>query len=492
MAARPTPAAQSYDSAPTAAAAEDPLVPETPAVAADSFLVPSGEAGTPTSAAQEAATVPAEADVTAAVMPAPSATTALRPGDIIVGSDNATLGEPVERTTATPAAAPRTAVVRSSQPSGGLSWLIWLIGSGIAVIAGVIYFARRYKEGFGSVAVGAPAGPKRRRREKRDTVAEPKSLSRDDMDYTVEETAAVGSAFSLDADLGLGSGLSDSDDIDVAQDFGFSTTSDLAGDLDLMLPEGAEDEPEAQPTDIIEPHLPRMHSILESEVLPNTGDDYDLSMIVDATQQTFEDTDVTEKDLFAVPVSQSASNEETGSFTINDDIGTRLIEQDYEKEHAATQTVDADIARAALELSDRMDEADDEALADSGMDLEALGLDFELPAEEELSDLDDTGINTGLTAKLQADEMPAGEDDLCDATVLMDETEAEDMEVTAQMPVRARADDTVEQTARLPGRDADDSDFLDELTAELQRAGNDATVEMDVESGRVNTKKRIG
>ena len=133
-----------------------------------------------------------------------------------------------------------------------------------------------------------------------------------------------------------------------------------------------------------------------------------------------------------------------------------------------------------------------ESLADSGMDLEALGLDFELPAEEELSDLDDTGINTGLTAKLQADEIPAGEDDLCDATVLMDETEAEDMEVTAQMPVRARADDTVEQTARLPGRDADDSDFLDELTAELQRAGNDATVEMDVESGRVNTKKRIG
>ena len=319
-------------------------------------------------------------------------------------------------------------------------------------------------------------------------MAEPKSLSHDEMDYAVEETAADGNAFSLDADLGIGSGLSESDDIDVAQDFAFSTTSDLAGDLDLLLPEGAEDEPEANPTDIIAPHLPKMHSILESEVLPDSGDDYDLSMIVDATQQTFEDTDITERDLFAVPIAETNQAEEPRSFTISDDIGTRLIEEDYEKEHAATQAVDADIARAALELSERMDEMGDADLFDLSMDLESLGLDLKLPAGEELTDLDDTGINTDLVADPQADAA-LDDDDLFDVSVLMG---PDDTDVTAETSAQDQADETSEQTGRFPGRGVDDSDLLEELTVESQRAGNDATVEMDVESGRVNTKKRIG
>lgn len=488
-ATNPTPAAQTYNSGLTAAAAEDPFVPETPPVADDSVIAPFAEPGEPASAAQEPPVVPAGSDVGAVELPPVPAAAALRPGDVIVGNDNGAASEPVERTAATPAAAPRTAIVRSSQPTGGLSWLIWLIGSGIALIAGVVYIARRYKAGFGSVAVGAPAKPERHSRgENQGAVAEPKSLSHDEMDYAVEETAADGNAFSLDADLGIGSGLSESDDIDVAQDFAFSTTSDLAGDLDLLLPEGAEDEPEANPTDIIAPHLPKMHSILESEVLPDSGDDYDLSMIVDATQQTFEDTDITERDLFAVPIAETNQAEEPRSFTISDDIGTRLIEEDYEKEHAATQAVDADIARAALELSERMDEMGDADLLDLSMDLESLGLDLKLPAGEELTDLDDTGINTDLVADPQADAA-LDDDDLFDVSVLMG---PDDTDVTAETSARDQADETSEQTGRFPGRGVDDSDLLEELTVESRRAGNDATVEMDVESGRVNTKKRIG
>lgn len=489
-AASPKPAAQIYNSDPTAAAAEDSLVPETPAVADDSVIAPPAESGRPASKALEPAVVPAGSDVASLELRPVPAATALRPGDVIVGSDNGMAGEPDERTATLPAAAPRTAVVRSNQPTGGLSWLIWLVGSGIALVAGVVYFARRYKAGFESVAVGAPAKPERHsRRENQGAAAEPKSLSHAEIDYAVEETTENGSAFSLDADLGIGSGLSDSDDIDVAQDFAFSTTSDLTGDLDLLLPEGAEDEPEANPTDIIAPHLPKMHSILESEVLPNPGDDYDLSMIVDATQQTFEDTDITEKDLFAVPVEETKPAEKQGSLTIGDDIGTRLIEEDYEKEHAATEAVDAGIARAARDLSDRMDETADADLLDFSMDLESLGLELELPAEEELTDLDDTGINTGLIAESKADAAP-DDDDLFDVSVLMG---PDDMDVTAEMPARDQADGTSEQTGPFPGRGVDDSDSNAELTAaESRRAENDATVEMDVKSGRVNTKKRIG
>ncbi|MDH4108975.1 MAG: LysM peptidoglycan-binding domain-containing protein [Gammaproteobacteria bacterium] len=496
MPARPTPVAETYESYPATPTLEQSRASAPPAVSTEPVTE-----STPTESAASAEATSTGTETAAEAngeLAAPSPAAALRPGDVIVGNDFPSGREAAASAVATPAesarpasAPARTAVVRSSETAGGWSWLVWLIGSGIAVVAGVVYLARRYKDGFGSVPVGAPAQPSRRRRRKQREEAEArlKDLAADEPDYTVEETAADGRAFALDADLGIGTGLSDSDDIDVAQDFGFSTTSDLAADLDMMIPEGAEEEPEAQPTDVIEPHLPKIHSILESEVLPNTSDDYDLSMIVDATRQNFEDTDVTEKDLFAVPVNEADSDDDTGSYTINDDIGTRLIEQDYEKEHAATQSIDADIARAALELSERMDEAEEAAVADSRMDLKALGLDFELPDEGALSDLDDTGINAELTSKLQVDLDDA---DLSDATVMMDGTEEGDMDVTAEMPNRARADDTSELTARMPGRNGNGRDLGEEPTAEMPRPENDVTIEMDVESGHVNTKKRIG
>jgi len=498
MPARPTPVAETYESAAATPPIEDTIDRASQAVSADTAAVAPAAAPPPAPAAEPAFDAPA-------VVASPEARTepaeALRPGDIIVGTDAAASRDPVESAEAVTVAPPprpqtertaaRTAVVRSGNAAGDWSWLVWLVGSGLALVAGVVFFARRYRDGFGSVPVGAPAEPARRRRreEREDAQARLQSLAEDDMDYTVEESGPDAQAFALDADLGIGTGLSNSDDIDVAQDFGFSTTSDLAADLDMMIPEGAEDEPEAQPTDIIEPHLPKMHSILESEILPSSSDDYDLSMIVDATQQTFEDTDVTEKDLFAVPVEAHADNDQSDSYTINDDIGTRLIEQDYEDEHAATQAIDDDIARAALELSDRMDDSSDDTADESGMDLEALFLDLELPDEAALSDLDDTGINAELTADMKA---TAADADPSDATALMDGNEADGTDVTAEMPVRERADDTGELTARLPGRDPADSGFSEELTAEMSRAENDSTVEMDIESGRVNTKKRIG
>jgi len=214
----------------------------------------------------------------------------------------------------------------------------------------------------------------------------------------------------LDADLVIGTGLGQSADSDISQDFGFAATTDL----DIELPFEPIEEPQDE-TDMLPPLRPDGHSILDSEIMPEEDDDdYDMSVIVDATKMP-QPEDVTERDLKAVEIATGDVTMIDKSYTINKEVDYQIVEQDYEDEMTATQALNEEIARAAAELNTRMDEDSGDETETASLTLASvteLDVTAQMPAQnDELSDLDDTGINEALTIDNAADddtvEMPA-------------------------------------------------------------------------------------
>jgi len=90
-----------------------------------------------------------------------------------------------------------------------------------------------------------------------------------------------------------------------------------------------------------------------------------------------------------------------------------VLEQDYEEELTATQALNVEIARAATELADRMhddenggEEHDSEATTALPLaSVTELDITAQMPAQnDEISDLDDTGINEAVTVNTAADD----------------------------------------------------------------------------------------
>lgn len=350
--------------------------------------------------------------------------------------------------------------------------LYWLAGAGSALLLALIVFGRRLRGRSGAPAAAAVSGTATA-----DDEATARNQAIPDVDYDIGAQATTEHAVSLDADLSAGTGLRDTADVEVAQDFGFSTTHDLGSKIDHLFPATISDDADKPSTDIIPPQRVEEHTILEHEVLPS-DDEYDLSMIVDATKQKFADGDVTAKDLMAVAVAEELDGEGGDEYTLSREVDYKILEQDYEDELTATQALNAEIARAAVELADRLDEpgADDTLEMTKGTQ-DDLDVTSERTAEffsgdddqtEILTDLDDTGINEELTA-----EMPMGDGgDAIEST----------FEGTVEMPARSgAARDLLAETGATT-----------ELTEQLPAAENDPTVEMDVESGRFSTKKTAG
>ena len=238
-------------------------------------------------------------------------------------------------------------------------------------------------------------------------------------------------------------------------------------------------------TDIIPTHRFVENSILDREILPN-DDEYDLSMIVDATKQEFSDGDVTAKDLMAVAVAQESlgADGEVDEYTLSKEVDYKILEQDYEEELTATQALNSDIVKAAIELADELGEATDDtakiAAADDSLAVTGKHENASFGDDDEteiLTDLDDTGINEAIPG---ADEL------------------------TTELPLRRasdqqsvpRADQTLESTfegtVELPPRRAAEAASNTQLTEELPTAENEPTIEMDVESGHFRTKKLVG
>ena len=382
----------------------------------------------------------------------------MRPGDVFVpesvplvapiGSADGDAASVASSTTGDDAR-PVVASGSSYQPAvsgNSWSWLKWLAGSGVALIVGLLLFGRRIRGLFGSAPVGASSDPAKGKPAEEHTQ---RSKVAGDVDFQFDDSSLGEQSYTLDADLGAGTGLQDNSEIDVAQDFGFSATGDLDSAIDMEFPEGPVAEPEAPSTDIIPPHLAEQSSILESEVPPtNDSAEYDMSMIVDATKQALGEMDSTARDLMAVQVTAEREEKQSDAYTLKQQVEYELLEQDYQEEFTQTQALNEEIAKAALELAEKMDQ--DESLDETG----------EMP----------TGAYAEITSEL-----------------------------TAQLPAASNAELTAELTANLPNAasaeneefisDLDDTGINEELTAEMPQAGNDGTVEMEVEGGRVDTKK---
>ena len=359
----------------------------------------------------------------------------LRPGDVILDSGNPYV-EPVAATTVvipdtelpgpeTTSASPNvpTAIISTGSRSESTSLYTWLIGGGLAIFAALVLFGRRIRDRFGSAPIAAGTTPTR---EDAETIEEQATYDIDD-DSPTEENLI------LDADLVLGTGLEEGTDMEVAKDFGFAATTEL----DIELPF----EPEAPiadgETDVIPPLSPaKLESILESEVLPE-DDDYDMSVIVDATKMP-QPEDVTERDLMAVPVGAIDETLISDNYTIRKEVGYDILEQDYQEELSTTQALNKETSRAAAELSLNLDETvgDDET---SAMPLASV-----------------TEIDVTAQLPVKNDE-------------------------TAEMEQSPDPNDTAAVTVNLP---------TDDETAEMPVANDDETAEMEIEGGKIDTRNR--
>ncbi len=374
--------------------------------------------------------VASEAEVTEIPATVASTESELRPGDVVMAPvAAATSAAPIVQTSVI-----NGSTSAASATSGAWSWLAWLGGSGIALILGLLFFGKGLRQRFGSVAIGpeqaAPIEPEEEPTQTNPVIG--------DVDFQFDD-AIPSDAISLDADLDAGTGLQGNSDVDVAQDFGFSASGQVDNEFDFEITEEAARDSEESTTDIIEPsHRAEESSILEAEITAD-DEDYDMSMIVDATKQSIDEFDATAKDLQAVQIDATSEDEYMLSDdTLNRDVDLEILEQDYQDEFTATMALNQEIEKAAAELAKCMHEDEQESTEGSA--------------------------------------------------------DAEQLEPTAEMPVRSKDPDiTAELTANIPTNiDAvnDDEVIDDDITSKMAAAGSDITVEMHVESGKVDTKNQ--
>ncbi|MBT8077105.1 MAG: LysM peptidoglycan-binding domain-containing protein [Gammaproteobacteria bacterium] len=415
----------------------------------------------------------------------------------------------------------QTAPVVSTAPQadGGSSWnwLFWLGGAGLALIAALLLFGRRK----GSRPAPLPAYPDAAGQP--DEAVAPKrvepvaDVDADDLvsgvDYQYDDAAIEDVTMSLDADLGIGTGLQPGPDMDVADDLGFTSAEDTIAEVHLEVPP----EDKTDRTDIIPALRTGENLTLDTEIPPSdeTGE-YDLSMIVDATKHAVGDMEETAKDLMAVP--RDADDEALGTdmYTLSKEIDYKILEQDYEEEFTQTQALNEEIARAAVELAEQMDAKGKSAeTAEMPVIDEDFTLDFDETAEVQavedagttqvpVFEMDETGempmLDAGATAQVPAiDELTAAIPSMADATSevpAIDEDKAP-LDATAEIPHAPDPENTAELTANFEAideavneeLDLDATAYMDDNTELLPAGGADETMEMEVESGRVDTKK---
>ena len=372
-----------------------------------------------------------------------------------------------------PASARTTPVVRGSQAvtSDSWSWLIWLGGSGVALILALLLFGRRLKERFmpsHGFDYGVAEVPGRRRTDARSTEDTDVAPA---LGLPSQGTVPVARVVSLDADLEDGSGFQYGD-MDVAQDFGFSDSDEPAHGMDVDLTFAAAGGPDHS-TDIIAPRRFAEASILVSETPPQHDDtgQYDLSMIVDATQQILDESDDTTKDLRAIEISAEEEDIVSEEYSLSKDVDYKILEQDYQDELTATQALSAELARAARELSrqygrDEMGDTLSDTTINEAMDDEAM--------DDEAMDEVMHGVMDDETSLLPAaGDAVSGDDG------------------TAAMPAAgkaARAADNTSHLAVSSNMTLDDT-ANEEIALAVPAADNDAAIEVDVESATIDTRK---
>ena len=312
----------------------------------------------------------------------------LQPGDVVIPD---TQLEGPQSTSTSPNVP--VAIIRQATPSetSTSNWLWWLGGGGITIILALVLFGRRFRDGFGSSPI-APATPQRR-----ETDGDAQSLAAaGGIDVEIAGEPVATESLAIDADLIIGTGLQQGTEVDVAQDFGFATTTEL----DLELTEEMSGDGAISGTDILPPLRTDQQSILENEVMPE-DDDYDMSVLVDATKMPRPE-DITQRDLEAIQVDDGDETLITGDYTVSEEVDYKIVEQDYEDEMTATQALSAEIMKAADEVSML-------PLAT----VHELDVTSQMPVQDqtEIGDDDDTGVNPTINMEADHDrvETPKGD-----------------------------------------------------------------------------------
>jgi hypothetical protein len=379
-------------------------------------------------AVEEPLIPPAEAEADAAEEPQ-SAYADLLPGDVIMDDSLVADGEqdPVvtpETTTASPAAdsdrrVRGTQIIGTPTPAeSSWNWLIWLAAGGISLFAGYLAIGPRLRERFASKPVGGTASTRPQSAQGTPRVApivvpesemsvEEIKPAYDDVDFDLSDDSPTEENLALDADLVAGTGLEQSTDVDVNQDFGFAVTTEL----DMELPELAGRENQSPETDIIPPpERTQQEVVVDSEVLPDDSQ-YEMSVLMDVTKMPDPD-DVTERDLKAVAVEDNGQTLISDAYSINQDVDLEVLEKDYEDEYTATLALSEEIEKAAAELAGNMDPV--------------VGPNDDTSIEMQLTDIADLDVTSALEA--QNDEI--GDDDITSRI------EADDK--TVEMPAKDR------------------------------------------------------
>ncbi|HET6629267.1 MAG TPA: hypothetical protein VFG91_05810 [Woeseiaceae bacterium] len=395
----------------------------------------------------------------AAAEPLAAGTSELSPSRGIRAEDGP-FAEPAVPASGAPADTAPAAILPESRPgvafeaplrrvpadSGGAwSWLIWLGGSGIALILALLLLGRPLRKRFGGEAEPRFGDDADRERGSAPAtvISTPEPVpdtSGMEVDFHIDEGEADARLIRLDGDVEDGSGFQDGGDIDVAQDFGFTASGGIELGLDLEFPEEPAPAPEGD-TNVI-PTMRREDGVIVEEEIP-PGDEetgaYDVSMIVDATQQPIVDTDDTTRDLHAIELDTNEAEPEEDPFTLSREVDYKILEQDYQDELTATQALDVELSNAARALADRLG-------ADPAVSPDAPTAEFPTLTSEA------TAPHPAALALAEAD------------TVEMPETGGDELD------------------------DLEDTGVNEELK-ELPSAVNDAPAEMEIESATVDTKK---
>lgn len=304
------------------------------------------------------------------------------------------------------------------------SWLMWLAGTGVALIVTLLLFGRLFR-GRPDDAEVIPDAPQRRATDLDPTISPNNSGIEviTHAGYTIEDDSPTSENLTLDADLVMGTGLDDGTDMEVAQDFGFASPTELDHELPFE-PQAAIPESDTGIFATDDDETSVMESGDADEI-----DEYDLSVVVDATKMPRPE-EITQRDLQAVEVEPVDDLAKTDNYTVESEVDLEILEQDYEDELTATQALNAEIMRAAEELA-----------------LDTAGTAYE-----------DYDITSEVTA----------------ATPLASVTE---IDITAQLPARDN-----EQV------DVDETGVHEAATVEMPLAENDETAEMELDDDAADTK----
>lgn len=259
----------------------------------------------------------------------------------------------------------RTASIQApAADSSTGNWVWWLVGSGLAIIAGLLLLSSRNRGRLGSAPNAAPAAPQRRATDASTQTAH----SVDDNAVISDESPTVESHI-LDANLEFETDLQVGTQVDSAQDFELS----MKQPLDLELPfEPAIDEDRADNTIAVSRYR-KEESILVSEVLPEDDDEtYEMSVMIDATKMRDNDGDTVDR------LETVATDDADKPVT---DIDLAILERDYENEMTATQALNEELTLAAAELKASMSDEDNSRITLAS--LSDLDVTAQLPANDD-------------------------------------------------------------------------------------------------------------